>query len=543
MDSIKLLFGLLIGLATSFSLIPVVLKVSRRYGLASGAREAHHTHKIPVPRLGGIALAGALVVVTLIFSLLDPNFLQQDDRWVIIASSLAMFGLGFWDDLRPLGAKRKLLGQFLIASVMYSFGIGIFQFRVPFTDHLIALGLWAWPVTVFWLVAMTNLINLIDGVDGLAGGICLMLMSLLVYVSWHAGFTGVVSAGMVGALLGFLRFNFPPARIYMGDGGAYFLGYLIGCQTIVGSQKGTIFAALAAPLFVLALPIIDTTLAILRRGLRGLPLFRPDRKHLHHRLLASGYSRRKVVLGLYSFTAFFLLLGFFAFCLHGQYFALFLGIGTLAVILTAGKFNFSREWFSIGRVLGNSLEARSDIQYAMCLARCLSWEGARAKTFASIAEDVVFMARKLGFSSVRMRLEDDEKVWQLDDAGAASQRGFRHQLAGHKYCFLELGVACSDPNAASGAEVDGILDSRLNSYSIQAELVAEGWSKAVNAWSKRQQLPVRFDACPVPPPVPDAFLSKPNLSGAQPAPFDNQASSAPAGAIASTGKTNFRPAA
>jgi hypothetical protein len=108
---------------------------------------------------------------------------------------------------------------------------------------------------------------------------------------------------------------------------------------------------------------------------------------------------------------------------------------------------------------------------------------------------------------------------------------------------LELGVACSDPNAASGAEVDGILDSRLNSYSIQAELVAEGWSKAVNAWSKRQQLPVRFDACPVPPPVPDAFLSKPNLSGAQPVPFDNQASGAPAGAIASTGKTNFRPAA
>jgi UDP-GlcNAc:undecaprenyl-phosphate GlcNAc-1-phosphate transferase len=126
---------------------------------------------------------------------------------------------------------------------------------------------------------MTNLINLIDGVDGLAGGICLMLMSLLVFMGGGAGPTSFIAAGMAGALLGFLRFNFPPARIYMGDGGAYFLGFLIGCISITSSQKGTIFAALSAPLFVLALPILDTLLAILRRGLRRRKLVRSDTKH------------------------------------------------------------------------------------------------------------------------------------------------------------------------------------------------------------------------------------------------------------------------
>jgi UDP-GlcNAc:undecaprenyl-phosphate GlcNAc-1-phosphate transferase len=328
-------------------------------------------------------------------------------------------------------------------------------------------------------------------VDGLAGGICLMLMILLTYVSLHAGPMSFVAAGMVGALLGFLRFNFPPARIYMGDGGAYFLGFFIGCSTIVSSQKGAIVAALMAPLFVLALPIIDTTLAIVRRGAKGLPLFRPDRRHIHHRLLDSGLSRRKVVLGLYGFTAFFLLLGFATCLLHGQYFPLFLGIGALTVILVAGKFSFSREWFSVGRVLGNSLEARADVQYAMSLSRWLAMEGARAQTLGQLAEDVIFSARKLGFASVRIRLEDEEKTWQFPEFPMEIRQSFRHALPGHKYCFLELGLAHAE-SATSTSPAGGI--PRDSTFGIFADLLAEGWAKAIKDWKKRHQLPVRFDA-------------------------------------------------
>jgi len=513
MEWIELLVGGLVGLATSIGLILLILQVSRRYRFAGRASELHHTHKIPVPRLGGIALAGAMVSVILFFILLSgPDVFLNSQSCLLIAASLAMFGLGLWDDLFVLGARRKLLGQILIASATYFCGIGIIHFRIPFVDQVIDLGYWAWPITVFWLVAMTNLINLIDGVDGLAGGICLMLMILLVYVSMNTGFVPIVAAGMAGALLGFLRFNFPPARIYMGDGGAYFLGFLIGAVTIVTSEKGTIFAALVAPLFVLALPIIDTSLAILRRGLRGLPLFRPDRKHIHHRLLDTGYSRRNVVLGLYGFTAFFLMLGFLMFYWHGQHFPLFLGVGILTIMLTAWKFNFSREWFSIGRVLGNSLEARGDIHYAMSLSRWLTLEGTRDHTIENLAEDVVFIARKLSFSSVRIRLEDEEKFWQLTDTNPETCKIIRHTLPGHKFCFLELGVSDSNPKSPNG--ISKITDPELNIFNILAELVAEAWAKAIRDWQKRNQLPARFDARLKAPAAVDADL-KPGLLPAE----------------------------
>lgn len=127
----------------------------------------------------------------------------------------------------------------------------------------------------------------------------------------------LLATGMAGALLGFLKFNFPPAKIYLGDGGAYFLGFQIGIFSLVSSQKGSVVAALVAPMFVLGLPIVDIVLAILRRGLRGLPVFRPDRRHLHHHLLDMGFSRRKVVLCIYSVTLVFMVMGFVAFWSNG----------------------------------------------------------------------------------------------------------------------------------------------------------------------------------------------------------------------------------
>jgi len=376
----------------------------------------------------------------------------------------------------------------LIASTAYFLGISINKFQIPFLHQDIDLGFWSWVVTVFWLVAMTNLINLIDGMDGLAGGICLMLMLLLAYVRFGASSTSLVAAGMAGALLGFLWFNFPPARIYLGDGGAYFLGFLIGCMTIVNSQKGTVFAALIAPLFVLALPILDTTLAILRRGLRGLPLFRADKKHIHHRLLEQGISRQKVVLGLYGFTAFFLLLGFAAFWGHGQHLAILLGVGTVALLLAAGKCSFSRNWFAVGRVLGNSLEERSEIHYAICHSNWLALEGARSQGIEDLCEDMAFIARKLGYAKVRIRLEDGEKVWQLVEITEAGCQHYQHQLPGHPYCFLNLGVPCPS------SKEKRIHATHKAKFEILSELLAEGWIKAMAAWEKQRQLPVRFDA-------------------------------------------------
>src|SRR5262249_24051207 len=189
--------------------------------------------------------------------LLFPQLGNTREQLVVLGTSLAMFGLGLRDDLKPLGAKRKLLGQVLIAVVVCCFGIGITNFKIPFSGEIVSLGSWGVLLTILWLVGMTNLINLIDGVDGLAGGISLMLMALLAYVGHQNGVFDLLARGMAGALLPSLGSNFPPARIYLGDSGAYFLGFQIGLLALVSSHKGTVVAALVTPLFVLALPIVD----------------------------------------------------------------------------------------------------------------------------------------------------------------------------------------------------------------------------------------------------------------------------------------------
>src|SRR6266511_4052633 len=245
MNTLPIITGLL-GMGIVFLLIPLILKLCLHTQWFERTPDLHHTHKNAIPRLGGIALAAAFVGIEVLLAVFFPE--QGDARQlkIVVGSSLAMFGIGLWDDIGSLGAKRKFLGQVLIAAAVYSLGIGIQSFKIPFTEHIINLGAWGGLITVVWLVSMTNLINLIDGVDGLAGGICLMLMALLAWVGHQSLHLGLVASGMAGALLGFLWFNFPPARIYMGDSGAYFLGFQIGLFTIVNSQKGTILPALVA---------------------------------------------------------------------------------------------------------------------------------------------------------------------------------------------------------------------------------------------------------------------------------------------------------
>jgi len=508
----------LLGAGVGTAVIAVILRLRRRADSPRRDAQMHHAGGIQKSRLGGVALAAAFVLVVVFFKAMTGWQSQSDPTirwlsWKIMAAGLAMFGLGLWDDLVPLGARRKLFGQLAIATGAYFLGIGIHKFQIPFTGHVIDLGFWSCLVTVVWLVALTNLINLIDGVDGLAGGICLMLMILLVYVGGTVGPTSFIAAGMVGALLGFLWFNFPPARIYMGDGGAYLLGFLVGCLTISSSQKGTIFAALTAPLFVLALPILDTSLAVVRRGLHGLPLFRADRGHIHHRLLETGLSRRQVVLVAYGFTAIFLALGFIAFWWHGEHLAVLLGLGMLIILLAAGQMNFTREWFAVGRILGNSMTVRSEIQYALAQTRWLVMEGARCRSIAALCEDTVFIARKLGFDTVRIRLEDGERSWPAPAAVADQPCLFHHPLPGHAGCFIELGVACPKAVADAGrgdtANIErtksgascrtngnGTLPAAkfvTKEFNIVSELLAEGWAGAIAAGKKQKQLPVRFD--------------------------------------------------
>ena len=479
---------LVVGLSflATFGATWLVIRLFQNVKSVGRTAELHHKSGKNISRLGGIGLAVGLLCTAATY--LCGPFTANDKMTCqfVVVLTLAMFTLGLWDDVRALGARRKLLGQILIASAAFWGGISIENLTIPFGQQgVLTLGLWAWPVTVLWLVAITNLINLIDGVDGLAGGISLMLMILLAIVGGGGNCVSYLASGLIGALLGFLWFNFPPAKIYMGDGGAYSLGFLIACLTIVSSQKGTIIAALIAPLFALALPILDTSIAILRRGLHGLPLFRADRRHIHHHLLSEGISRRRLVLGAYAFTAFFLFLGLAAFWSQGAQLPILFGFGLLFILAAAGRLRFSREWFSVGRVLGNSFARRAEIQYAIALTRWLRLEGARCQNLDSIFDDTAFIVRKLGFTGLKIRLSDTEKNWQNPGSDSQQCTLFRQNPPGRD-CYLEFSARPTDNLPAKHPQFDE------KTFRILAELVTEEWIKAMATWEEHSDQPPRF---------------------------------------------------
>jgi UDP-GlcNAc:undecaprenyl-phosphate GlcNAc-1-phosphate transferase len=497
----------LLGLGTVLIVVPWVLVFCRRAEKLNRGPEVHHGQRASVPRLGGLALVVAFLVVNLFVAIVSPSqgssLMFQPVIWL---SCLAMFAIGFIDDLKPLGARKKLLGQVAVAVIVCCCGFGVETFKIPFTGRIIPLGEWGYVLTVLWLVGITNLINLIDGVDGLAAGISLMLMALLAYVGHETGNLELVFIGMGGALLGFLRFNFPPARIYMGDGGAYFLGFQIGMFAIIGSHKGEVMAALAAPLFVLVLPILDASLAILRRGLRGLPLFRPDRRHLHHHLLDAGLSHRKVVLMFYGATFVFLAMGIVAYWSRGNLVPVLLGLTVLMVLLGAGRFRFSRRWFAIGRMVENSLNMRREIEYAVCLSRWLALEGGRRRGVENLWSILVLIADKLGFMSVKLTLADGERVWVRPAAPNPGKgdttRFYRHNLMGGRCGVLEL---CS-PRFEPEGDTDAIPPRKTSRQRDCArptitdeglsetisELLAEGWIKGASNYINGDNHPLTF---------------------------------------------------
>jgi UDP-GlcNAc:undecaprenyl-phosphate GlcNAc-1-phosphate transferase len=484
---LMLWFGLL-GLTVTILLIPRLRGqwIERRWGRRG--HQFHQTHHHPISRLGGFALGVSFLVMAA--TALGVAYSQGEaltSRWVIAGGALAMFGMGLWDDLRPLGAKKKLLLQILFATIVYALGIRIEVLSNPF-GGAIELGLFGGMVTVFWLVAFTNLINLIDGMDGLAGGISLMLMLLLAYVGQQTGAYPLLASGVAGSLIGFLIYNFPPAKIYLGDGGAYFLGFLIGMLSISSSHKGTIVSALLAPLLVLALPILDVSLAILRRGLRGLPIFRADKGHIHHRLMEMGLSRRRALLGMYCFTIFFLLLAVSALRVQEQLLPLLVGAGMLFILIVMGRLNFSRRWFNLGDMLSHSSRMRRDVAFAMSITRWLHLEGQRGHTDGDLWHLYRFAAERMGFSEFRLELGQKTFTWRSPDYDF-NYNGFRYL----RFDFRREGMGLIElrarriskteqANVTARSSHPAPLTHNLDderTFKLVSELLAESWHKTM----------------------------------------------------------------
>ncbi len=304
------LWPLLVAFVGCVAVVPLAIWLSRRFGWIAlpGGR---HAHASPTPLLGGLAMWGGFALAVLIFV---PRSVQT---WgVLLVSGLAMAALAIDDrwSMAPLVKLGVQVALALLAVVV--FGIEIRFFSLP-GGHLIQLGLLMAPVSVFWLVGMQNTVNLLDGSDGLAAGVVAIVAAILMLAAGQLKQPEVVqlSGALAGCCAGFLLFNFHPARIFMGDSGAHFLGIALGMISILGVAKVAVAFALAAPVVVLALPIADTGWAILRRRRDGMSVAKPDRLHLHHRLQSFGLDPRQTCYVFYAASA---LLGGLALTLFGH---------------------------------------------------------------------------------------------------------------------------------------------------------------------------------------------------------------------------------
>jgi len=297
----------MIALGVALFLTPVVISFARRTG-ALDAPDARKVHVRPIPRIGGIGIYAAFMVSVLVqMSISDLSPELMTSLWGLLAGGTIIVAIGIIDDYRDLPAKVKLLGQIFAACVLViGFDVRIDVITDPLGDF-IYLEYFAIPATIFWVVGLTNTVNLIDGLDGLAAGVSSIAAVTIFLVAMEEGipFVAMITAALAGSAIGFLYYNFNPARIFMGDTGSMFLGFMLAGISVIGAVKSAATIALIVPILALGLPILDTTFAIVRRARNHRPIFKPDKGHLHHRLLAHGFTQKQAVLLMYVVSALF----------------------------------------------------------------------------------------------------------------------------------------------------------------------------------------------------------------------------------------------
>jgi UDP-GlcNAc:undecaprenyl-phosphate GlcNAc-1-phosphate transferase len=308
---------LVAGAVLGLLFTPAITSVSQSLGLvdAPGGRKVHST---AVPRVGGLAIVSAatIALVLVVWSLAlvgiaPPNFRPL---WPVLAGAALVFGIGLLDDFLALSAAPKVVVQTLAAGIVMTSGLLIE--RITVGGATFQLGLFTYPVTLLWIIGLTNAFNLIDGIDGLATGIAVIAGTTCATILVWRGHVveAMLLTALVGSALGFLVYNFAPASIFLGDSGSLAFGFVLATTALAGWQKGATALAAGVPLLIFALPIADAATTLFRRASRTPAterlhltklirhLIEPDREHIHHRLMALGWSQRRTVLVLYALT-------------------------------------------------------------------------------------------------------------------------------------------------------------------------------------------------------------------------------------------------
>ena len=330
-----MLTAVLLGLASflvAFMLTPLCRNIALKFGLVDRPDSKRKLHAAPIPRVGGIAIAIAYAVgIALLLASPHTPTLKVPIASRIAPAAIFIFVAGLVDDLVGLKPWQKLAAQVAAGAIAYWSGIQV---------HLVnghSIGWLALPLTVLWLVACANAFNLIDGLDGLAAGIGLFATITVLIAAWLGRNLelAIVTVPLIGALIGFLFYNFNPASIFLGDCGSMLIGFLLGCYGILWSHKSATLLGLTGPLMAVSIPLLDTALTILRRYMRGHPVFQADRGHIHHRLLDRGLSARSVALVMYGFAGVVAILSLLLSVVHDHFagfvLVLFCGVTWIAV--------------------------------------------------------------------------------------------------------------------------------------------------------------------------------------------------------------------
>lgn len=337
----------LIATVSALIITPLIRRLCQRYNLLDVPKDGRRVHKSAVPRLGGLAIFASfmlsLSVLPLVSNLLTDSLRPYASQaLIILIPATLVLLLGIYDDLRGTNATVKFLMLGLIASLFYVLGGRIEVLAIPFIGAVHVHPVLGFFITVFWLVAISNAFNLIDGIDGLAPGAALFssLVILVVSLASENPFMVVVSLVLCGALAGFLRYNFNPASIFLGDSGALFVGFLLASLSVTGGQKATTAVAVITPILAFGLPVVDTSMTMARRLISGRPLFQGDGEHIHHMLLARGWSQRRVVMILYAVCAIFGLLAALSTKTSSPVTGLVLFVIAVAVIIGVGHLRY-----------------------------------------------------------------------------------------------------------------------------------------------------------------------------------------------------------
>ena len=329
----------------SYFFTPPVKNFAHKVGAIDVPKDARRMHKKPIPRLGGLAIYGGFWCSILIFGQLDETML------CVLLGAAIIVALGIFDDVLALGAKLKFVVQIVAAAIPVCIGdlqIGLFTNLNPLSDTpFVHLGILAVPATIIWIVGITNAVNLIDGLDGLAVGVSSIAAITMLAVALLTGNMpiAITMAALAGACIGFMPYNLNPAKIFMGDTGSTFLGYMLATVSIMGLFKFYAVISFAVPFLILGLPIFDTANAIIRRVAAGRSPMSPDRGHVHHKLIDMGFNQKQAVAILYAISA---TLGLTAVVLtsSGEVKAIVLLLAVLAAILVGAGIIYGAEHWS-----------------------------------------------------------------------------------------------------------------------------------------------------------------------------------------------------